>query len=66
MLGHLDARPIRTVFALRLVLWLAPALNYALALTRARFRDYAIGSALGLILPVAGAAILFDWLVTFI
>jgi uncharacterized membrane protein YdjX (TVP38/TMEM64 family) len=66
MLGHLDARPIRTVFALRLVLWLAPALNYALALTRVRFRDYAIGSALGLILPVAGAAILFGWLVTFI
>ena len=66
MLGHLDARPIRTVFVLRLVLWLAPPLNYALALTRVRFRDYAIGSALGLILPVASAAILFDWLVAFI
>ncbi|MCZ6710649.1 MAG: VTT domain-containing protein [Gammaproteobacteria bacterium] len=66
VLRHLDARPIRTVFVLRLVLWLAPVLNYALALTSVRFRDYAIGSALGLILPVAGAAILFDWLVTFI
>ena len=62
MLAQLDARPIRTVAVLRLVLWLAPALNYALALTHVRFRDYLIGSALGLIPPVAGVALLFDWL----
>lgn len=61
-LGRLDARPIRTVFLLRSVLWLAPPLNYALALTRVRFRDYLIGSALGLLAPVAGVALLFDWL----
>ena len=62
MLNQLDARPIRTVFMLRLVLWLAPALNYALALTNVRFRDYLIGSVLGLLIPLAGAAIMFDWL----
>ena len=61
-LAHLDTRPIRTVFLLRLFLWLAPALNYALALTHVKYRDYLIGSALGLIVPVAGAALLFDWL----
>ena len=62
ILGQLNAQPIRTVIVLRLVLWLAPPLNYALALTNVRFRDYLIGSALGLIAPVAGVAILFDWL----
>ena len=62
ILSHLDHRPIRTVAMLRLILWLAPPLNYALALTKVRFRDYVIGSALGLIAPVAGVAILFDWL----
>lgn len=62
ILSHLDDRPIRTVALLRLMLWLAPPLNYALALTKVRFRDYLIGSALGLIAPVAGVAILFDWL----
>lgn len=62
ILSRLDAHPIRTVLVLRLILWLAPALNYALALTNVRFRDYLIGSALGLIAPVAGVAILFDWL----
>jgi uncharacterized membrane protein YdjX (TVP38/TMEM64 family) len=62
MLARLDDKPIRTVFVLRLCLWLAPPLNYALALTRVSFRDYAIGSALGLILPVAAATLLFDWL----
>lgn len=62
ILGQLDAQPIRTVVVLRLLLWLAPPLNYALALTHVRFRDYLIGSALGLIAPVAGVALLFDWL----
>jgi uncharacterized membrane protein YdjX (TVP38/TMEM64 family) len=62
ILGRLNAQPIRTVVVLRLVLWLAPPLNYALALTNVRFRDYLIGSALGLIAPVAGVAVLFDWL----
>jgi uncharacterized membrane protein YdjX (TVP38/TMEM64 family) len=61
-LAHLDAHPVRTVFLLRLVLWLAPPLNYALALTNLRFRDYLAGSVLGLIAPVGGAALLFDWL----
>jgi uncharacterized membrane protein YdjX (TVP38/TMEM64 family) len=62
ILGRLNAQPIRTIVVLRLLLWLAPPVNYALALTTVRFRDYLIGSALGLIAPVAGVAILFDWL----
>lgn len=66
MLQRLHKHPIRTVFLLRLALWLAPALNYALALTPVRFRDYLIGSALGLVLPIAGAAWLIDWILTIV
>jgi uncharacterized membrane protein YdjX (TVP38/TMEM64 family) len=64
MLQRLEQHPIRTVFVLRLALWLAPPLNYALALTPLRFRDYLIGSALGLVLPIAGTAWLIDWILT--
>jgi uncharacterized membrane protein YdjX (TVP38/TMEM64 family) len=56
VLAQLERRPIRTVALLRLVLWMAPAVNYALALSPVRYRDYAIGSAVGLAIPVAAAA----------
>ena len=62
MLARLDERPVTSVIVLRTLLWLAPPLNYALALSGIRFRDYLIGSAVGLLLPVAGAALFFDWL----
>jgi len=60
ILAHLDTHPLRTVFLLRTILWLAPQLNYALALSNVRFRDYILGSALGLVLPVAGMILLLD------
>lgn len=66
LLAKLDARPVRTVVMLRLVLWLAPALNFALAMTRVRFRDYLLGSTLGLLVPVAGMALFFEQLMAFI
>ncbi len=62
MLSMVDDRPIRTVVILRLILWMAPALNYALALTNIRFRNYLIGSAVGLALPVLGLVAFFKWL----
>ena len=62
ILQKLDERPIRAVLVLRMLLWLAPALNYTLAMTDLRFRDYLIGSALGLVIPVAGATLFFDWM----
>jgi uncharacterized membrane protein YdjX (TVP38/TMEM64 family) len=64
LLAKLDERPIRTVAVLRLFLWLLPALNYTLALTNISFRDYLVGSAVGLILPLAGTSLLFDWVFT--
>jgi len=63
-LGHLESHPVRTIAILRLVFMMAPVLNYALALTPVRMRDYFWGSAIGLTLPIALAALLFDWLIT--
>jgi uncharacterized membrane protein YdjX (TVP38/TMEM64 family) len=52
---RLEASPVKTVALLRLVLWFAPPLTYAIAATRVRARDHALGSALGLALPVLAA-----------
>ena len=61
VLERLDRHPIPTIIVLRLVLFLMPAVNYALAMTRVRFRDYFIGSALGLIVPMIVIAYAFEW-----
>lgn len=64
MLTRLHARPILTIIVLRAIFWLSPPLNYALAMTDVRFRDYLVGSALGLVLPIALAAAFFELLFT--
>jgi len=48
----LEAHPVRSIALLRLVLWLAPPLTYALAATKIRFRDHVLGCAAGLVIPV--------------
>lgn len=67
-MAHLQRRPILTVAALRSVFWLAGPLNYVLALSRVSFVHYAVGSALGLVLPVGLMALIFErvlqWLTT--
>ena len=60
MLAKLDERPVRTVVVLRTALMLSPPLNYALAMSRVRFRDYFVGSAIGLAAPVAVWVFLSD------
>lgn len=60
LLAHLDAHPVRTVFLLRLVFWLAPPVNYALALSSIRFRQYFLGSLLGLVVPIALIALFVE------
>jgi len=60
MLDHLEDHPIRTIALLRLVLWMTPQLNYALALSSVRFRSYLIGSALGLVAPIIVLSLAFD------
>jgi uncharacterized membrane protein YdjX (TVP38/TMEM64 family) len=63
ILAQLDDHPIRTVFLLRLFFFMAPPLNYALALSGVKFRDYFVGSVLGLIAPIAGVVLAFDWVI---
>lgn len=50
--SHLDERPVLSVAVLRLIFQTLPALNYALALADIRFRDYLVGTILGLPLPI--------------
>ncbi|MCO4761210.1 MAG: VTT domain-containing protein [Myxococcales bacterium] len=61
-LAWLGKAPIRTIIALRLVMWVAPPLNYLLALSGVKFRDFVIGSAVGLLAPVAFIAYAADWI----
>lgn len=60
ILSQLEGHPVRTIFLLRLLLWMAPQLNYALALSSVRFRSYLLGTALGLLAPIAGLVLLSD------
>jgi len=61
ILERLDRHPIATIVVLRLVLFLMPAVNYALAMTRVRFRDFFVGSALGFVIPILFIAYAFEW-----
>jgi uncharacterized membrane protein YdjX (TVP38/TMEM64 family) len=56
LLEGVEKHPVRSVAVLRLILWLSPPLDYALAFTSIRTRDYVLGSALGLA-PCIGAVI---------
>ena len=60
LLRGLQARPIGTVFLLRCLMMLSPPLNYALALSPIRYRDYMLGSALGLIAPIGLYAVFLE------
>jgi uncharacterized membrane protein YdjX (TVP38/TMEM64 family) len=61
-LKRLDERPFITVFVLRSVLWVSPPLNYALAMSGVRFRDFALASCLGMIGPMLFIVAFFGWL----
>lgn len=60
---QLDAAPLRSVVALRMLFQTLPALNGALALSGIRFRHYLLGTLLGLPLPIAIYVLFFDQLV---
>jgi len=60
VLGGLSRRPVRTVFVLRNLMILSPPLNYALALSSIRYRDYMAGSTLGLLAPIGFYALFLD------
>ena len=62
VMARLDARPVRAIALLRMVFWLAPPVNYALALSRVRLRNFVLGSAVGMLVPIGIATFFFDWL----
>jgi uncharacterized membrane protein YdjX (TVP38/TMEM64 family) len=62
LLVQLDARPIRSVVLLRILFQTLPALNYSLALSGLPFRAFALGTLLGLPLPIALYCIFFEQL----
>ena len=50
-LSKVETHPISTLFWLRLFLLLSPVINYALALTKIKFKDFFIGNVIAMILP---------------
>jgi uncharacterized membrane protein YdjX (TVP38/TMEM64 family) len=62
ILARLDENPIRWLVVLRIIMFVSPPLNYALALSNMKFRDYAIGSTIGLTIAMAAWTMGFDWL----
>jgi uncharacterized membrane protein YdjX (TVP38/TMEM64 family) len=62
LLARLDAQPLRSIVLLRILFQTLPALNYTLALSGLRFRQYALGTLLGLPLPIALYCIFFEQL----
>jgi uncharacterized membrane protein YdjX (TVP38/TMEM64 family) len=52
LFGALDAHPIRTVALLRTITVMFPPVTGALALTQISSREHALGSAIGMVLPL--------------
>ena len=57
---HLDDKPIRTIILLRFIFQTAPFLNYALILSKVRFRDFWWGTFFGLPIPIFLYCIFYD------
>lgn len=63
MISGLHERPIRSIALMRLFVSTAPALNYILALSAVKYRQYLLGSILGMPLPIIFTIYFTDWLV---
>jgi len=59
---QLDRHPVASIALLRILFQTVPALNYALAMSGVRFRDYLAGTLLGLPLPIALYCLFFEYL----
>jgi len=66
ILSRLDAAPVRSVALLRTLFQTMPALNAALALSGVKFRDYLLGTLLGLPLPILLYCVFFDYVAKFL
>jgi uncharacterized membrane protein YdjX (TVP38/TMEM64 family) len=62
LLSRLNAHPVKSILLLRMLFQTVPALNYTLAMSGVRFRDYLLGTLLGLPIPIALYCVFFDYL----
>jgi uncharacterized membrane protein YdjX (TVP38/TMEM64 family) len=65
LMAKLDEYPVRTVVTLRVCFFLAPAINYVLALSSISFRNFAIGTFFGLAGPLTVAVFFIDRLIEY-
>ena len=63
--AKLDEHPVSTVAVLRLCFFLAPAINYMLALSSVSYRDFIAGTIVGLVVPLTVAVFFIDHLITY-
>jgi uncharacterized membrane protein YdjX (TVP38/TMEM64 family) len=63
--SHLDEHPLRSQIVLRTIFQTAPALNYSLALSRVRPREYFLALLLGLPLPIILYCVGFEFLIDY-
>jgi uncharacterized membrane protein YdjX (TVP38/TMEM64 family) len=63
VIESLHARPVRTMAILRVFMQMSPALNVALALSGVRYRDYLLGAAVGMWIPVALMGVTVDFFI---
>ena len=62
LLEKLETHPVKTTIVLRLLFWLAPPVTGALALSKIRYRDFILGSSLGMLPIITFASIFFDYI----
>lgn len=66
VLQKLEERPLITILILRVLMQTNPALNYTLSMSKIKFKDYFIGTILGLPIPVAVYCIFYDFIADFL
>jgi uncharacterized membrane protein YdjX (TVP38/TMEM64 family) len=62
ILKRLDTHPVQSIALSRMLVQTLPALNYALAMSGVKLRHYALGTLLGLPLPIALYCLFFDFI----
>ncbi len=60
--NKLDRHPIMSIILLRTFFQTVPVLNYSLAMAGIRYRDYLLGTVLGLPFPILLYCVFFDFL----
>jgi len=65
MMARLERKPVATVAALRTFLFLMPSMNYALALSNVSLKNFIIGTAIGLVVPMSIVVLGIDHLIKF-